>query len=146
LWVAGAEDIILFANRVPVDACGRGDSGRRNIDATNLILDDSRATDVGLRHLEGMTGLEELGLRGTRISDAGLVHLGRLSHLGSLGLGRISIDDCGLLYLKGLAGLKRLRSATLGSRSSPTHRCQDESPRVHAVDSRRSGQPGAEFG
>ncbi len=55
-------------------------------DLQYLQLSSSRVTNVGLLHLQRLTGLRALWLYDTRISDAGLVHLQGLTNLQVLNL------------------------------------------------------------
>jgi hypothetical protein len=76
-----------------------------------LELKGTQATDEGLMHLRGLTGLERLYLRGvTEVTDAGAVHLAGLKRLEFLHLTRSRMTDAGLAYLRGLT---RLRFLTL---------------------------------
>lgn len=90
-------------------------------------------TDVGLRHLNGLTGLRALDLsrtqitgaglrhprqlpvlqiltlRNTKVRDEDLVHLTRFSTLVCLDLAGTEISDAGLVYLTQLPNLRSLR-------------------------------------
>lgn len=67
-----------------------------------------RVTDVELRYLEGMKGLESLHLDGMDISGAGLARLREFTHLQWLSLGSTHITDNGLKCLEGLTELETL--------------------------------------
>ncbi len=76
---------------------------------TVLTLDEcEQVTDAGLAHLEGLSKLESLCLRGTQATDAGLRHLAPLGHLRWLDLGGTRVTDAGLKFLRGNTGLKHL--------------------------------------
>ncbi|MFN0056482.1 MAG: hypothetical protein ACKV0T_30410 [Planctomycetales bacterium] len=77
-------------------------------DVVEVYLTDTQFTDAGLRHLEALSALRLLNLRGTQSSDAGLVHLEALSHLETLDLNSTNVTDAGLVHLKGLTRLQRL--------------------------------------
>ena len=66
----------------------------------------TKATDIDLDNLKGMTRLQRLGLSATAISDAGLVRLEELTDLQSLSLGlyggESNVTDAGLEHIKGL--------------------------------------------
>jgi internalin A len=65
-------------------------------------------TDVGLKHLQGLTGLQSLQLQNTQITDAGLRSLAELTNLGTLDLRNTAVTDAGLEHLKGLSKLQDL--------------------------------------
>jgi hypothetical protein len=70
-------------------------------------------TDTGLAHLEGLTSLESLMLRGcNQVTDAGVAHLARLTGLTGLYLEDSRISDAGLASLRGLTGLETLNLGT----------------------------------
>lgn len=62
---------------------------------------ESRITDEGLAHLQGLHYLERLELDGTRITGPGLVHLHGLPRLRHLELPKAPITDAGLVHLNG---------------------------------------------
>jgi hypothetical protein len=64
-----------------------------------------RITDVGLKHLEGMTQLKSLAISGDEITDTGLVHIKNLYQLESLSIWGKQITDAGLVHLQGLTKL-----------------------------------------
>ena len=76
-----------------------------------VLLDDTGVTDAGLKELAGLKGLQTLGLNVTQITDAGLKQLAGLKGLQALHLGGTGVTDAGL---KELAGLKGLRTLSLG--------------------------------
>ena len=63
------------------ERCGRDEnptSCRRNSEGQVVeigLSNNKKATDAGLVHLKGLTGLQTLALRGTKITDAGVVDL-----------------------------------------------------------------------
>lgn len=70
---------------------------------------DTGIGDEGLRHLAGLSNLEELELYGhSHISDAGLAHLAGLTKLKWLNLDGSRVTDAGLVHLRGLTNLTRL--------------------------------------
>lgn len=88
---------------------------------SGLDLRNTRITDDGLRHLEGLSQLHQLvlGNDGSRlirgasfpfspITDAGLVHLKGLNQLIMLNLSDLPITDAGLLPLNNLPQLSGL--------------------------------------
>ncbi len=60
---------------------------------------DSKVTDAGMAHLNGLTGLEILRLGGTQVTDAGMVHLAGLKNLLRLELDDTQVTDAGLEHL-----------------------------------------------
>ena len=80
-----------------------------------LNLSNTRVTSDGLRHIEGLTQLNELtlGVDGSLmnvglVTDPGLEHLKGLAQLPMLDLSRLKITDAGLEHLKGLSQLQVL--------------------------------------
>ncbi|MEE8451995.1 MAG: hypothetical protein V3R99_08780 [Thermoguttaceae bacterium] len=67
-----------------------------------------RATDASLKHIEGLTGLEELDLNYSDITNDGLSCLSGLTNLKMLKLDDTLIDDAGLVHLTGLSHLREL--------------------------------------
>ena len=65
-------------------------------------------------HLEKLTGLQELHLRGPEVSDAGLVHLRPLKQLRELILSDRQITDAGIAHLKGLIEMRLLQLSGTG--------------------------------
>src|SRR5262249_3787474 len=80
-----------------------GLTGLQNLDLANTDI-----TDAGLERLQGLTGLQQLGLDHTRISGAGLEHLKGMTRLQMLRLSETRMTDAGLEHLKGLKGLQYL--------------------------------------
>ena len=66
------------------------------------------ATDADMKHLAGLTGLQQLDLSHTQVGDAGLAELKGLRALESLKLVDTQVTDAGLGHLKGLTGLREL--------------------------------------
>jgi len=84
---------------------------------TNLSIISMRVTDTGLAHLEGLSNLRTLMLRGgSSVTDAGLIHLKRMSRLKQLFLEDSQVTDAGLAHLKGLTSLEgvNLRNTQVG--------------------------------
>jgi hypothetical protein len=73
-----------------------------------LYLSPSTVTDVGLRHLQGRSGLTSLRVEGSAITDAGLKYLSGLQGLRDLSLANTRITDLGLSHLQGLPNLQDL--------------------------------------
>ena len=71
-------------------------------------LQNTKVTDAGLKHLEGLTKLRDINLGGTKVTDAGLEHLKGLTNLQSLFLGRTKVTDAALEHLRGLPQLRWL--------------------------------------
>ena len=61
-------------------------------------------TDIGLRSLEGLTGLTLLSLDNTQVKNDGLAHLAGLKALRRLSLVNTAVTDAGLSHLAGLKG------------------------------------------
>jgi len=76
----------------------------------NLDLDATKISDDGLPHLAGLTNLVELHLNQTKTTDAGLEFIGKLKKLEALYIGDTAITGKGLKYL---AGCKELSSLVL---------------------------------
>jgi Leucine-rich repeat (LRR) protein len=74
----------------------------------HLNLAATPITDQGLKHLEGLTALQELALDYTGVSDAGLARLGALPKLQSLSLSHAQVADAGVNQLRALTNLQRL--------------------------------------
>lgn len=72
----------------------------RCFDLVALTLTGTQITDAGLRHLQDMQRLGDLGLHNTRVSDEGLARLSDLRSLESLNLGSTDVTDAGLKHLK----------------------------------------------
>ena len=69
-------------------------------------------SDAGLAHLEGLSNLESLMLRGQNgVTDAGVAHLARMTSLKGLYLENSQISDAGLAYVSRLTGLETLNLA-----------------------------------
>jgi len=73
-------------------------------DISELYLNRSDVTDVGLANLKGLKNLRLLSLNDTGISDAGLAHLAalKLSEPMTLDVGKTKVTDRGLQHLDGL--------------------------------------------
>ena len=77
---------------------------------TELNLDDTEITDVGLKEVIKLKQLDSLKLEDTQITDVGLKDLTKLQKLEMLYLGYTQITDAGL---KDLAKLKQLEELIL---------------------------------
>jgi len=85
-------------------------SVRTLIKHLTLIL--TPVNDAGLAHLEGLSNLESLMLRGrNEVTDAGVAHLTRMIGLRELYLEDSQISDAGLAFVSGLTGLETLNLA-----------------------------------
>jgi hypothetical protein len=63
-------------------------------------------TDVGLKHIENLTQLDDLSLPCTKMTDNGLLHLRNMKQLQKLSISGTNITDTGLEYIKCLKNLK----------------------------------------
>ena len=90
----------------------------------------TRVTDVGLRHLEGLSRLETLSLARTQVSDMGLRHLEGLSRLRCLDLEGTQASDTGLVRLYGLGELQTLYLGRTRVTEAGTERLQAKLPRL----------------
>ena len=90
---------------------------------TSLQKLDLQATDAGLVHLVGLTGLTSLIVAEGQVTDAGLVHLKELASLEFLGLSLTQVTDTGVAELqKALPNCRIIKY--------PRRRCGSEKPRV----------------
>ncbi len=80
----------------------------RLTDLWRLYLKGSPLTDAGLPRLQGMQELQELSLSGSRVTDDGLRHLTPLRKLWGLYLDNTSVTDAGLESLRAVTQLKIL--------------------------------------
>jgi hypothetical protein len=64
-----------------------------------------RITDAALKHIEGLTQLENLDLQRTNVTGAGLERLHRLTRLRWLNLRSTLVSDAGLRHVRGLTTL-----------------------------------------
>lgn len=72
------------------------------------VVNDTKVTDEGLKHLKQMTKLQSLHLAANKVTDEGLKHLTGLASLQTLHLSTNKVTDAGLEHIKGLIGLKSL--------------------------------------
>ena len=72
------------------------------------IINCPNVTDAGLEHIESLTKLRQLDLRGSSITDRGLVRLSNLKELRELSLMRTAVTDDGLAHLDELTNLEWL--------------------------------------
>ena len=78
----------------------------------HLTLILTPVNDAGLAHLEGLSNLESLMLRGrNEVTDAGVAHLARMNSLKGLYLENSQISDEGLASVSKLTGLETLNLA-----------------------------------
>ena len=80
----------------------------------NLDLSDVPVSDAGLKHIEGLCRLQELRLERTQVTNAGLETLEGLQQLQKLDLGGTAITGDGLRPLRVLHQLQELRLACSG--------------------------------
>jgi hypothetical protein len=73
-----------------------------------LLLLEVSLGESGLAHLDGLTDLAALDLRGTQVPDAELAHLKRCTKLLHLILAHTKVTDVGLAHLTGLTDLQWL--------------------------------------
>jgi hypothetical protein len=72
-----------------------------------LLLQGTQVTDEGMRHISGMSGLDELYIwDATEVSDAGVAHLKDLGRLRKIHISRSKIGDASLGTLGGLPRLE----------------------------------------
>jgi Leucine-rich repeat (LRR) protein len=67
--------------------------------------------DPGLAHIEKLTALKSLDLRGSKVGDAGMVRLARLTELEQLDLEGTAVTSAGIGKLAGLVRLRRINLA-----------------------------------
>ena len=65
-----------------------------------VSLFNTKITNAGLVHLEGLTKLQTLDLQNTKVTDAGLVHLKGLTKLQRLSLSFTKVTDAGVKKLQ----------------------------------------------
>jgi len=95
------------------------DDGIESLKAMRFLVSldilGTRATDVGLGHLKGMTNLTYLAMgyhaAKTDITDAGLVNLAGMKKLETLIIVNAGVTDSGLEFIKKLSNLKRVHLA-----------------------------------
>jgi len=75
----------------------------------SLRLNDTSVSNEGLKILQDLPGLEEVGLRGEKFTDGAVEHLRGVKHLKSLGLCGSAFTDGSLVKLKGASTLRSLR-------------------------------------
>ena len=89
------------------------DAGLAHLDGLSnleslMLRGRNDVTDAGVAHLAGMNSLKELYLENTQISDEGLASVSKLTGLETLNLARTQIGDAGLARLDGLTHLENL--------------------------------------
>jgi hypothetical protein len=75
---------------------------------TSVDLQTRPVGDDDLANLQGVTGLEELFLKGTRITDAGLVHLRAFPALRFLSVAGTAVTNAGLTRIRDCKALEDL--------------------------------------
>ena len=114
-----------------------------------VLINDTKVTDAGLKHLKGLTKLERLYLSDTKVTDAGLMHLTGLTKLKTLSLRNTKVTDAGLEHLKGLTELQTLElnstevtDPTTGDFTlAPTSPCLGAGTPIGAPDDDLTGAP-----
>jgi Leucine-rich repeat (LRR) protein len=91
-----------------------GDAGLAHIEKLSALksldLRGTKVSDAGLARLAALSGLEQLDLEGTTVTSAGVAKLASLTKLRRINLGRTGVaDDC----LATLTQLKQLKSINL---------------------------------
>ncbi|HEY7326946.1 MAG TPA: M56 family metallopeptidase [Gemmataceae bacterium] len=81
-----------------------------------LIWDAEKITDAGVKHLAGLTKLQDLHMNGGQIGDQALEVFARLPALQRLGLQGNALSDEGLRHLQ---GMKQLRGLWIGMSRMP---------------------------
>ncbi len=95
---------------------------------TSLGLRGSQITDAGLANLRGLTNIETLHLDDTHVTDKGLVDLQRLTKLEDLRLSGTQVTDAGLKNLSGLRSLRVLYVDRTKVTGLGVRRCRDAMP------------------
>lgn len=98
---------LVFADVRITDAALKELSTFPNLTSLHII-NCPGVTDEGLKHLEPLTKLRRLDLRGSSITDQGLARLSNLKELRELSLLRTSVTDGGLVHLENLTNLEWL--------------------------------------
>ena len=73
-----------------------------------MLRGRNEVTDAGVAHLTRMNSLKGLYLENSQISDDGLVSVSKLTNLETLNLARTQVGDAGLAHLDGLTHLENL--------------------------------------
>ena len=81
--------------------------------APRLDLRETKITDAGLRHLEGLSQLQRLYLFHVSVTDAGMESLAKLSQLNDLEVSNTKVSQSGLEKLKGLTHIRKLGLGTI---------------------------------
>ena len=106
------EDLFSNVPWVVVSLSKHGDAGLEHLNELThlqrLELRGPTVRDATVEDLTGLTQLQWLDLSNTKVSDAGLRHLKGLPQLRYLSLLSTDISDSGLEYLKGLTQLQTL--------------------------------------
>jgi hypothetical protein len=108
-WLTDATGLTLpaftiEATGLSLDDCA-GDPQLLNLRHLTSILSveaSPSTTDVGLREIGRLAGIQNLDLRGARVTDRGLARLRGMRSLECLDLGMTSVTDRGLAHLEGL--------------------------------------------
>ena len=112
----------------------------KNLRRLNLL--GTLVTDEGLKHLSGLTELEDLDLYGVKVTDSGIEHLSKLKKLRRLNLLGAQISDASAGILSGLEELRELnlyRSRITNAGLAKLHRLRN----LELIDLRYTGVTGA---
>jgi hypothetical protein len=97
---------VIWRKKPPALAILLRDNSLRDVFAVNFV--ETEATDASLQHLEALTGLRNLVIRGQKVTDAGIAHLKGLHQLDCLILDCPNVTDAGLTFLQGFHQLTLL--------------------------------------
>jgi beta-lactamase regulating signal transducer with metallopeptidase domain/5-hydroxyisourate hydrolase-like protein (transthyretin family) len=81
-----------------------------------FIWDAEKITDAGVKHLAGLTKIQDIHIGNSKIGDGALETFARLPALQHLGLQRCAFSDDGLKHLE---GMKQLRGLSIGMNRKP---------------------------
>jgi Leucine-rich repeat (LRR) protein len=113
-WLRNLLGDYYFSSVVKVDffSAPADDAAMAHVEKLSRLEDldvrGTRVTDAGLKYLKKLNQLRVLGLNVTRVTDAGMEHLKELRHLEWLRLDDTHVTDAGLKYLAGLSQLRLL--------------------------------------
>lgn len=82
----------------------------RNVpNVRSVVLNDTNVSDLGLRHLSRVKGVESFAVgNGRSVTNAGLEHLARMNELKDLALVGTQVSDEGIEQLANAGGIERL--------------------------------------
>ena len=108
-----------------------------------MNLSNANIFDADLsKHIQRLTKLERLGLRGTHITDAGLYFLRNLTNLHYLDLESCKISDSGMVHLQNLKTLKFLHIPDTNVSDAAINKLQEALPncRIRTDETRGTRQ------